>query len=68
MYKKAYHIKKNDFERLYSMVQEVYGNMYFINLFCREYEDVDEFYKVVPLIRNTYKLVDKVYSELINIS
>lgn len=51
MYKNTYNIKKKDFEKLYSMIQEVYGNMYFINLFCSEYEDVDEFYKVVPLIK-----------------
>ena len=68
MHKSSYHIKNNDFKKLYSMVREAYGNMYFINLFCKEYADIDEFYIVMPLIKNTYKLIDKVHSELINMS
>ncbi len=34
--------------------------------FCEYYKDVDEFYKIIPIIKLTNRLSDKLYAEFIN--
>ena len=66
MYCNKYRISKKNFNYMYRMSQEIYGNISIIKSFCNGYKDVDDFYKILPLIKYTDKLSDKLYSEFIN--
>ena len=66
MHSKKYIIKPKDFNRIYYMSQEIQGNVSIIENFCKNYEDIDDFYKIIPLIKYTSKVSEKLYCEFIN--
>ena len=64
---KTFFIKKKKLNELNDLSKEIHSNISIIKMFCKSFEDVDEFYKVLPLINSTCKLSDKLYAQLINI-
>ena len=50
---------------MYEQAQEIYGNLKIIKMFCKEYQDVDEFYAIMPLINYTTCTADKLYVKFI---
>ena len=64
--KKTYFIKKKIFEKLYEYSEEVYGNISLIKMFCERNQDTDEFYKIIPILKTTYRLSDELYAYFIN--
>ena len=58
---KCYYMNKVKFYDLYNMAQEIHGNISIIKNFCSDFKDIDDFYKIIPLLKNTEKLSDKLY-------
>jgi hypothetical protein len=65
--RKTYFIKNKKFQKIYETSKELHGNISIIKMFCKAFEDVDDFYQVLPLINHTYAISDKLYSQLIDI-
>lgn len=61
-----YKITKEEFEDLYNMAQEIHGNICVIKKFCEDYKDIDDFYKIMPLINYSVQKSDTMFSCLIN--
>lgn len=59
-------METEEFERLYKLSQEIQGNMSLIEMFCKKFEEIEDFYKIVPLLNRTKKLSDELYNEFIN--
>ena len=62
-----YKIKSQIIDDLYDKAEEIHANISLIEMFCREYYNVDDFYKVKALLKRTYNLSDKLYVDMINI-
>ena len=58
-------IKKKHFETMHNISKEIHGNISIIQMFCKAYEDVGDFYQILPLIERTWNLSDKLYAQLI---
>lgn len=67
MHKSKYKINCKNFNNMYKMSQEIRGNIFIIENFCKTYQHVDDFYMIMPLIKYTNNLSDKLYNEFINI-
>ena len=67
MLKRRYIIKNKKFKELYKYAKEIHGNVSLINMFCSKYEHFEDFYKIIPIIKHTYKLTDNLYANFINI-
>lgn len=68
MKQKNYLVRENLFKEMYNISKEIYGNTAIIRMFCDAYEDVDEFYQILPLIKHTWKLSDKLHARFIKIN
>ena len=62
---KNYVFSKDEFDKMYEQAQEIYGNLTIIRKFCREYQNIDEFYAIIPLINYTIGTADKLYLKFI---
>lgn len=62
-----YRIKSKVIDDLYDKAEELQGNISLIRMFCEQYYDVDEFYKIKALIKHTDELSDRLYLDLINL-
>ena len=63
---KDYIFSKDDFDKMYEQAKEIYGNLKIIKMFCKEYQDVDEFHAIIPLINYTTCTADKLYVKFID--
>ena len=64
---KTYFLKNKKLDELHAMAKELHGNISIIKMFCACFEDVDDFYQILPIINHTYNISDKLYSKLIDI-
>lgn len=67
MKKQLYSINEEEFNDIYNRAEEIHANITLIRLFCKQYYDVDEMYKLKPIIEYTYKTSDILYANLIDI-
>ena len=64
--KKPLYINKKKYFELNNLAKENYGNISIIKMFCRKFEDIDDFYKIIPIVERTNRIADKLYAEFIN--
>ena len=62
------YINNKKYVELNNLAKENYGNISIIKMFCHEFEDIDDFYKIIPIINLTNQIADKLYAEFINMS
>lgn len=62
----SYEFTKREFEDLYYSAQEIQGNLCIIKKFCDDFADIDDFYKIIPLMNYTIKRADAMFSVFIN--
>ena len=60
------YMNKKKYIELNNLAQENYGNISIIKMFCKKFHDIDDFYKITPIIERTNKIADKLYAEFIN--
>lgn len=65
--KKVYFIKKQNFYNLYNLAKNIHCYNSIVKNFCESYEDVDDFYKILPMINQAQIFSDKLYAEFINL-
>lgn len=65
--KKVYKISYEKVHDMYLKIEEIYSNISLIKLFCKEYYEVEDIYKIKSIIDYTYKTSDQLYADLINI-
>lgn len=65
--KKIYEIDEELFCCLNDLAEEISGNMDLIKDFCLEYKDIDQFGRIIPLIKYTHKAAYNLYSKLLKI-
>lgn len=60
MQKSYLFIDKEEIEKTGEIVEELYGNLTLVRMFCCENKEYGDFYKVMPLIKRTEKIADRV--------
>ena len=63
-----YTINGEDFKKIYEMVQEIHGNISIIKNFCKDFQTIDEFYKIMPLMDYTLRKTDILFCKFIELS
>ena len=66
--KKGYFIKKKEFENLYNLSKELHAYNSLIEMYCKAYENTDDFYKIIPVITSAVKKSDKLHALFINMA
>ena len=49
----SYIIKNDKFDKIQKMAEEVNGNLKLLIMFCKDYEDIEDFYIAANLMKNT---------------
>ncbi|MBR6127954.1 hypothetical protein IKQ21_09745 [bacterium] len=65
--KDLYAIKSEKIVHWYEKAEEIEANLCLMLIFCQKYSDVDDFYKLLPILKHTYKIADSFYADLIEI-
>jgi len=60
-------LKSDTIDDLYNKAEEIRGNISLIKMFCERYYNVDDFFKIKALIKNTDNLSSILYTDLINL-
>ena len=67
MTKRAIILNDNQITSLYDKAEEIHANVSLLKLFCSEYYDVEDMYKIKPILNYTYRTSDMLYAELIDL-
>ena len=67
MARNTYVLSEEQFKGFYKKIEEIYCNINLLKLFCKEYSDTEDIYKIIPLVNYTYKISDILYAEIINL-
>ncbi len=62
-----YKINSETIDTLYNNAEEVFGNISLIKMFCENYYEIDDFYKLKPLIKYTERVSDSLFAQLLEI-
>ena len=63
----SYVIKSEEFNSFYRLIELVHGHISIVRMFCREYEDMENFYKIIPILDNAVKKSGLLYAEFTNL-
>lgn len=64
---KSFSLSENQITSLYDKAEEIHANVSLLKLFCSEYYDVEDMYKIKPILNYTYRTSDMLYAELIDL-
>ena len=67
MEQEIYQIKSKRVNDWYKKSEEIYGNICLIQMFCNEYKEVDDFYKILQILQYTKRVADILYADLLGV-
>ena len=62
-----FYLNEDKVNDLYKKAEEIFANIALIKMFCYKYKAVDDFFKVIPILNNTYEISDLLYTDLCEI-
>lgn len=60
-------LKEEQINIIHNMAEEIYANISLLKIFCKEYYENEDIFKIKYVIEQTHKISDMLYANLIEL-